>query len=47
LTVENREYCRQWHNQVEVTVPGTHFIQEQSSALVGTALADWLGDLNA
>ncbi len=47
LTGENREYCRQWHNQVEVTVPGTHFIQEQSSVLVGTALADWLGDLNA
>ena len=47
LTGDNREYCRQWRNQVEVTVPGTHFIQEQSSELVGAALADWLGDLNA
>ena len=32
---------------VEVTVPGTHFVQEQSPELIGAALADWLGNLNA
>jgi haloalkane dehalogenase len=25
-----REFCRTWANQSEVTVPGVHFIQEDS-----------------
>ena len=37
-----REVCRGWPNQTEVTVPGLHFIQEDSADLVGTALAGWL-----
>ena len=23
-----RDFCRKWKNQTEVTVPGSHFIQE-------------------
>ena len=37
-----REVSRSWPNQTEVTVPGFHFIQEDSADLIGTALADWL-----
>ena len=37
-----REVCRSWPNQTEITVPGIHFVQEDSPDLIGTALADWL-----
>ena len=37
-----REVCRSWPNQTEITVPGIHFIQEDSPDLIGAALADWL-----
>ena len=36
-----REVCRSWPNQTEVTVPGLHFIQEDSADLVGSALTEW------
>ena len=36
-----REFCRRWPNQREVTVKGTHFIQEDSPNEIGTAIADW------
>ena len=36
-----REFCRQWPNQSEVTVAGSHFIQEDSPAEIGTAIAQW------
>jgi len=36
-----RETCRQWPNQHEFTVPGIHFIQEDSADEIGTAIADW------
>ena len=36
-----RETCRSWHNQAEVTVPGSHFIQEDAPQAIGEALADW------
>ncbi len=36
-----REICRTWPNQTEVTVPGFHFIQEDSPDEIGTAIADW------
>lgn len=39
-----REVCRSWPNQTEVTVPGLHFMQEDSPALIGAALADWYGE---
>ena len=41
LTGAQREYCRQWPNQREVTVKGSHFIQEDSPHEIGRALADW------
>jgi haloalkane dehalogenase len=36
-----REFCRKWPNQREVTVKGVHFIQEDSPNEIGAALADW------
>ncbi len=42
LTGEQREFCRSWDNQGEVTVSGIHFIQEDSPDEIGGAIADWL-----
>lgn len=36
-----REFCRQWKNQHEVTVPGVHFIQEDSPHEIGAAISEW------
>lgn len=38
-----REFCRSWKSQTEVTVPGSHFIQEDSGPAIGKAIADWMG----
>ena len=40
-----RAFCRGWKNQTEVTVAGSHFIQEDSPHEIGVALADWYGSL--
>jgi haloalkane dehalogenase len=37
-----REFCRGWRNQTEVTVKGEHFIQEDSPHEIGQAIAEWL-----
>jgi len=37
-----REFCRTWPNQTEITVPGLHFIQEDSGAEIGAAIAEWM-----
>jgi haloalkane dehalogenase len=37
-----RDFCRQWKNQTEVTVPGSHFIQEDSGPAIGRAVAAWM-----
>ncbi|NGX94990.1 MAG: haloalkane dehalogenase, partial [Candidatus Afipia apatlaquensis] len=37
-----REFCRGWKNQTEVTVPGSHFIQEDSGLAIGRAIAGWI-----
>ena len=42
LTGAQREFCRTWPNQQEVTVTGTHFIQEDSPAEIGQAIAAFL-----
>ena len=42
LTGPQREFCRTWPNQTEVTVRGIHFIQEDSPNEIGEALAGWL-----
>ncbi len=41
LVGAQREYCRRWKNQREVTVKGTHFIHEDSPHEIGAAIADW------
>jgi haloalkane dehalogenase len=40
-----REFCRTWHNQTEVTVKGSHFIQEDSPKEITEALVKWIGGL--
>ncbi len=45
LTGGQREFCRTWPNQTEVTVPGIHFIQEDSAEAIGTALVGWLSEM--
>ena len=45
LIGEQREFCRSWPNQREVTVKGAHFIQEDSPHAIGTAIAEWYGTL--
>jgi haloalkane dehalogenase len=45
LTGAQREYCRKWPNQREVTVRGSHFIQEDSPHEIGQAIAGWYGTL--
>ena len=45
LVGHQREYCRSWPNQKEVTVPGKHFVQEDSPSKIGKAIAEWLKGL--
>lgn len=39
------EFARSWPNQAEVTVPGNHFLQEDSPHEIGAALASWYTEL--
>lgn len=45
LTGRQRDYCRTWPNQREVTVRGSHFIQEDSPAEIGRAIATFVSEL--
>ena len=45
LTGPQREFCRSFLNQREVTVPGIHFIQEDSPHEIGAAIAEWYAGL--
>ena len=45
LVGPQREYCRAFKNQAEVTVSGLHFIQEDSPDEIGKAIADWRREL--
>jgi len=40
-----REFCRTWPNQQEITVPGIHLLQEDSAHEIGQALARWISAL--
>jgi len=40
-----REFCRGFPNQEEVTVAGNHFLQEDSPDEIGQAISDWLARL--
>jgi haloalkane dehalogenase len=42
LVGAQREFCRSWPNQQEVTVKGSHFVQEDSPAEIGDAIARFL-----
>ncbi|MDN5938268.1 MAG: haloalkane dehalogenase [Salinisphaera sp.] len=42
-----REYCRTWPRQEEVTVPGLHFLQEDSADAIGQAVARFVSGLRA
>ena len=45
LTGRQRDYCRTWPNQREVTVRGSHFIQEDSPVEIGRAIASFVSEL--
>jgi haloalkane dehalogenase len=45
LVGAQREYCRRWPNQREVTVAGSHFIQEDSPDEIGRAIAEFIRGL--
>lgn len=45
LVGAQREFCRTWPNQHEVTVRGSHFLQEDSPVEIGQAIARFLEGL--
>ena len=45
LTGRQREFCRGFSNQTEVTVAGSHFIQEDSPAEIASAINRWLDSI--
>jgi haloalkane dehalogenase len=45
LVGAQREFCRRWPAQQEVTVQGSHFLQEDSPAEIGQAIAGFLRGL--
>ena len=42
-----RDYAQTWQNQTEITVPGVHFIQEDSPHEIGSAVAQFVRRLRA
>jgi len=45
LIGDQREFARTWKNQTEITVSGNHFIQEDSSEEIGSALKNFVESL--
>lgn len=45
LTGRARDFCRTWPNQREVAVPGIHYLQEDSPAAIGAAIAEFVREL--
>jgi haloalkane dehalogenase len=45
LTGAPREFCRTWPNQEEITVRGSHFVQEDSPREIGEAIARFISRL--
>ena len=45
LVGRQRDFARRFPNQTEVTVPGIHFVQEDSPDLIGEAIAAWRSTL--
>ena len=46
LVGAQREFCRGWPNQRELTVRGGHFLQEDTGPEIGRAIAAWAGTLS-
>lgn len=45
LVGRQREACRRWPNQTEVTVRGMRYLQEDSGSEIGQILAAWIEDI--
>ncbi len=45
LIGKQREFCRTWKNQKEVTVKGLHFIQEDSPIEIGKEIKNFLNEI--
>jgi haloalkane dehalogenase len=45
LVGAQREFCRTWPNQREVTVRGLHFVQEDAPVEIGRAVADFVREM--
>jgi haloalkane dehalogenase len=45
LVGAQRDFCRRWPNQREITVRGRHFIQEDSPTEIGQAIAEFVRSL--
>ncbi len=46
LRGEQRDFCRSWPNQKEITIQGIHFVQEDSADEIGEGIAAWLGEIS-
>lgn len=46
LTGGQREFCRLFPNQQEVTVAGNHFLQEDSPDEIGEAISNWVKSID-
>ena len=46
LVGPQRDFCRAWPRQEEVTVRGSHFVQEDSPAEIGRAIAAFVSGLS-
>ena len=46
LTGAQREFCRLWPNQKEITVKGLHFIQEDSPVEIGESISEWFSEIS-
>jgi len=42
LTGAQKDFCRGWPNQREITVKGIHFVQEDSPVEIGQGIRSWL-----
>ena len=40
-----RDFCNTWPRQQKVTVPGIHYLQEDSPTEIGVAIARFIKDL--
>jgi haloalkane dehalogenase len=46
LIGQQRDFCRSWAHQQEITVKGSHFIQEDSPHDIGKGIAEFMSHLD-